>query len=112
MNDRGFLTAKQTEIVTVVVTGNGERDTPAWEPCDVDQICERLSYRPSKEALVFSLRFLIKRGFIEKGDRELRRGARRRVILPQQRAVDFVLRRPVDTAWVRAADPVLDQGLS
>jgi hypothetical protein len=44
---------------------------------DMDQLVETLSYRPSKESLHFSLRALIKQGFIEKAGLELRRTKKR-----------------------------------
>jgi len=69
------LTPKQMEILKTVVRAN-----PDGTFVDLDQLCERLSYKPTKEALQFSIRFLIGRGLIDKKDREVRRGAKRRVL--------------------------------
>lgn len=71
------LSAKQTEILTVIVRMN-----PDGTFVDLDQLIERLSYKPSKEAIQFSLRHLIGRELIEKKPVELRRGAQRRVFSP------------------------------
>lgn len=71
------LTDKQAEILKHVVKGN-----PDGSFVDLDQLLDRLSYKPSKDALHFSLRFMVNRGLIEKKDTELRRGAKRRVVAP------------------------------
>lgn len=69
------LTAKQAEILKLVIKGN-----PDGSFLDLDQLLDRLSYKPSKQALQFSLRFMVERGLIEKKPTELRRGAKRRVL--------------------------------
>jgi hypothetical protein len=69
------LTDKQAEILKTVCRCN-----PDGTFLDLDQLLDRLTYKPTKEALQFSLRFLINRGLIEKKPVELRRGAKRRVI--------------------------------
>jgi DNA-binding MarR family transcriptional regulator len=69
------LTTKQAEILKMIARCNSDGTF-----LDLDQLLDRLSYKPTKAALQFSLRFLIERGFIEKKPTELRRGAQRRVL--------------------------------
>lgn len=69
------LTAKQIELLSVIVRGNGP-----GQPCDIDEIVERVRYETTKQSLQFSIRALIKHGLIEKKDLEKRRGRSRRPI--------------------------------
>jgi len=69
------LTAKQIELLRVIAAGNGP-----GEPCDLDEILERVRYETTKASLQFSIRALIQRGLIEKKDVEKRRGRQRRPI--------------------------------
>ncbi|WP_051331778.1 MarR family transcriptional regulator [Methylocaldum szegediense] len=71
-SDELRLTAKQMEILRLIRRGN-----PDESFIDLDQLLERLSYRPSKQSMQFSIRALIKRGLIEKKGLEIRRGAKR-----------------------------------
>lgn len=71
---KAHLTAKQAELLTVIAKGNGE------EPADLDEILERIRYETTKASLQFSIRALIKHGFIEKAGTEKRRGRQRVVI--------------------------------
>jgi hypothetical protein len=71
------LSAKQAEILTQIVRLNADGSF-----LDLDQLLDRLTYKPKKEALQFSIRHLIARGLIEKKPVELRRGAKRRIIAP------------------------------
>jgi DNA-binding MarR family transcriptional regulator len=69
------LTSKQIHILTVILKKN-----PDGRAVDLDQILSRLPYETTKDSLHFSLRALIKKGLIEKGGFENRRGERRRII--------------------------------
>ena len=69
------LSTKQTELMRVLAAGNG-----VSEPADLDEILERVSYQPTKQAIHFSLRALIKHELIEKLGVEKRRGRQRQVI--------------------------------
>lgn len=71
------LSAKQTEILATVIRMN-----PDGTFVDLDQLLERLTYKPTKDALQFSIRHMVSRGLIEKRETELRRGAQRRVFAP------------------------------
>ena len=70
-----ILTEKQKTIMRVIMARNEDGSAT-----DLDQILERLDYKPSKESLQFSIRALIARGLIKKDETENRRG-RRRVII-------------------------------
>jgi DNA-binding MarR family transcriptional regulator len=65
------LTTKQLEILRVVTSANVDGSL-----ADLDEILERLSYKPTKEAIHFSIRALIAHGLIEKLGSEKRRGRR------------------------------------
>jgi hypothetical protein len=71
------LSAKQQEILKLIVRGN-----PDGSFIDLDELLDRLSYKPTKDALQFSIRHLVKRELIEKKPTELRRNAKRRVFAP------------------------------
>lgn len=75
------LSAKAWEIIQVVMRGNSDG---SW--VDLDQLIERLSYKPSKQSIQFSIRCLVKRGLIEKKDTEYRRGMSRRILAPTAKA--------------------------
>lgn len=75
------LSPKAFEVVRVIMRGNPDG---SW--VDLDQLLERLSYKPSKQSMQFTLRALIKRGLIEKKPEELRREAYRRVLAPTAKA--------------------------
>lgn len=69
------LTAKQVEILTVIVKCNTDGSF-----LDLDQLRDKLSYSPQKAAMQFSVRYMIAHGLIEKKPREVRRGASRRIL--------------------------------
>jgi DNA-binding MarR family transcriptional regulator len=69
------LTTKQIELLTTI----GRRN-PDGEATDLDQLIERLSYKPSKQSIQFSIRALIAHGLIQKDASEKRRGRTRTII--------------------------------
>ncbi len=71
------LTPKQFEMLKLVVAGNDDGSM-----IDLDQLIERLSYRPSKQAIQFSIRAMIKHEMIEKCGMENRRERKRVLIGP------------------------------
>jgi len=85
MTEEILLTGKQTLIINVLIAGNGY-ENGKFSPCDLDQLIERLDYHPSKQAIHFSLRKLIKKGMIFKGERVKRRERWRVLILPSKQA--------------------------
>ena len=80
------LTTKQRWIVNELIRGH-VIDEIREDDLDMDQLLDRLAdnkayrdYAPSKAAIQFSLRYLIQKGFVEKGERELRRNKARRIL--------------------------------
>lgn len=69
------LTVKQIELLSVIGKGNDDNSAT-----DLDQILERLSYKPTKQSLQFSIRALIAHGLIQKDAPEKRRGRTRTLI--------------------------------
>ena len=69
------LTPNQTEVLLVVVAGNEDGTVT-----DLDEIIERVSYKPTKAAIQFTIRSLIGHNLIEKVGAEKRRG-RKRVLI-------------------------------
>lgn len=69
------LTEKQIQILSVIHQHRVFQE----EDIDMDQLLTELPYQTSKESMQFSLRALIKKGFIEKNDQwAVRRGRARR----------------------------------
>lgn len=69
------LTIKQIELLTTI----GKRN-PDGGATDLDQLLERLSYKPTKQSIQFSIRALIAHGLIQKDAPEKRRGRTRTLI--------------------------------
>jgi DNA-binding MarR family transcriptional regulator len=69
------LTLKQIELLNTI----GRRN-PDGGAIDLDQLIERLSYKPSKQSIQFSIRALIAHGLIQKDAPEKRRGRTRTLI--------------------------------
>jgi hypothetical protein len=74
------LTSNQRSVLEVIIRAN--RDG-SW--VDIDQLMERVDYHVTKQALQFTLRFMIQKQLIVKGkDRVLRRGRRRVILIPTE----------------------------
>lgn len=69
------LTTKQLALMRVLIEKNQDGSFQ-----DLDQIVGKVSYRPTKQALQFSIRALVKHGLIKKLPMENRRGRIRTVI--------------------------------
>ena len=70
-----LLTPKQIELLSIVTKKNDDGSLT-----DLDEILERLSYKPTKDAVHFTIRSLIKHELIEKVGMEKRRD-RKRVLI-------------------------------
>lgn len=70
-----YLRDKQFEVLSVIAEGNSDGSIT-----DLDEIIDRCRYKPTKEAIQFSLRSLIAHGLVEKVGREKRRGRVRALI--------------------------------
>lgn len=79
------LTAKQFQIIDILTRGN-----PDGSFCDLDELLLRLPYETSKDSLHFSIRALMKRGYVTKHDRESRRGKSRRVLSATPEGYDLL----------------------
>ena len=69
------LTLKQIELLNTI----GRRN-PDGGAIDLDQLIERLAYKPTKQSVQFSIRALIAHGLIQKDAPEKRRGRTRTLI--------------------------------
>jgi hypothetical protein len=65
------LTAYQLELLGYVRAGIDGKCV------DLDQLLERLSWKPTKQSLQFTIRALISKGVLMKADPEVRRGRKR-----------------------------------
>ena len=80
------LTAKQYEALHLIIKRN-----PDGTLLDIDQLKDRLTYKPTKAALQFTIRSLVKHKLIEKDNPVKRRAARRVVYRPT--ALGFAVNR-------------------
>lgn len=94
------LTVKQVELLTVIAAGNGSNPDKvgAILPADLDEILDRIRYETTKQSLQFSIRALIKHGFIEKVGLEKRRGRMRVVIKATNLGLAMVGKSPASAA--------------
>lgn len=69
------ITKKQAEILKTI-----RRRNPDGSMIDLDQLIERLSWKPSKQSFQHSLRALVNNELVEKKGFELRRNAKRRIL--------------------------------
>lgn len=69
------LSKKQKAILALIVHGNPDG------PLDLDQLIDRLTYMPTKDSMHFSIRALVEKGLVEKGELENRRGRARRTLI-------------------------------
>lgn len=79
----GF-THKQQIVMKIVMAGNDDGTY-----VDLDQLLERIDYDTTKQSMQFTIRHLIRRGYIHKGGLELRRGKKRRVLEPSLLAFKY-----------------------
>ncbi|MFW6855374.1 hypothetical protein ACODYM_29205 [Burkholderia gladioli] len=73
------LTKKQIELMTIVIKKNED-----GSPVDLDQILGRLSYVTTKQSLQFSIRALVAKDLIAKGELDKRGSKARRTIVPTE----------------------------
>lgn len=97
------LTSKQIQILGIIVAGNGKDDKGKFIPCDLDQLIERVDYKPTKDAIQFSIRNLISKGVIEKSGTENRRD-RRRVLISPTDLGKSVFKAETNPCWIEGDD--------
>ncbi|MFP5300025.1 hypothetical protein R2R70_02265 [Cobetia sp. SIMBA_158] len=71
------LTEKQIQIISTI---RAHAEVYGVD-IDMNQLIESLPYKTTKESLQFSIRALIKKGMVEKGETQTRRGRRRRTFI-------------------------------
>jgi hypothetical protein len=76
LSDRKKLTKNQAELLKLVWKGNPEGEGGV----DLDQLLDRVSWKPTKQAFHFSIRALSKRGFLKKEEALVLRRGRLRVV--------------------------------
>lgn len=81
------ITDKQMMIMNAVMECN-----PDGSKLDLDQLIEKVPYNVTKEAIQFSIRYLIKKGLMIKLGREKRRG-RSRIVYGATQEANHLLRR-------------------
>lgn len=96
-----FITDKQYKILTVLCHGNGKDEEGRFIPCDLDELLERIAYDATKASMQFSIRALVKRGFISKS-LEQRRGAKRVTYIPTR--VGFQVMGYHDPSYIEESD--------
>lgn len=106
------LTEKQHKILGEIAKGNGRDADGNLIPIDLDQLLQRLDYAPSKDSMHFSIRALVRRGLVVKGELQERRGRLRVVYIPSAWVVNRFAQKPQMTAAVSmplpAATPTFD----
>lgn len=85
------LTKKQRIVLEVICEGlkNDQGVRIGW--LDTLQICERVPYRVSIHSMKFTIRFLMEKGLVQKGDEELRRERWVVPIIPTNEAFDWIV---------------------
>lgn len=68
------VTAKQFEVLDLIVKGNPSTATEAHSLIDLDQLLERMKRETTKQAMQFIIRALVTNQMIEKAGQEKRRG--------------------------------------
>jgi len=79
-----YLTPNQVEVLKTIAEGNPDGTT-----ADLDEILERVSYKPTKAAIQFTIRSLVKHDLIEKIGTEKRRDRQRVLIAPTALGLHF-----------------------
>lgn len=87
----------------VIATGNVD-DTGTFSACDLDQILERVDYRPTKAAIHFSIRKLIAKGLIQKLGIEKRRERNHVLISATELGKTLFEFKKSDPSYIESAD--------
>lgn len=87
---RNRISEKQRHILKAIVKGNRSEEGEVLSWLDMDQLLEKIPYETSKDSMQFSLRHLIKRGYVVNGVPEIRRERKRRVLMPTEAAVSLI----------------------
>jgi hypothetical protein len=82
-----YMTNKQIQVMKVILKGN--TDAAGWTPVDLDQLLERIPYETTKASMQFTIRYLINKGCITKGQ-EKRRSYTRATYLPTDQGKSMI----------------------
>lgn len=110
------MTNKQRTLVTALVRGNINHVTGVRESdLDLDQLIEILptidpDYEPSKASIQFSIRYLIKKGLVERAHFESRRGKSRRIIVATPLGVQLCFPRTTPGSDMDDMDGIVMEG--
>ena len=77
-----YMTTKQVQVMKVILKGNTDA-AGAWTAVDLDELLERIPYSTSKASMQFTIRYLVKKGCIEKGQ-DHRRSYNRAIYTPTE----------------------------
>ena len=97
------LTSKQIDLLLTI----GKRN-PDGGALDLDQLIERLPYKPSKQSVQFSIRALIAHGLIQKDAPEKRRG-RTRTLISLTETGQMMIGKPKTSIVESAPDELLEE---
>ena len=82
-----YMTNKQIQVMKVILKGNTEDGV--WSPVDLDQLLERIPYETTKASMQFTIRYLVAKGCITKGQ-EKRRSYNRAIYLPTEQGKSMI----------------------
>lgn len=83
-----YMTSKQIQVMKVILKGNTD-GSGVWTPVDLDELLERIPYSTSKASMQFTIRYLIKKGCITKGQ-ENRRSYNRAIYTPTEQGKSMI----------------------
>lgn len=101
-----YMTNKQIQVMKVILKGNRESDGQ-WSPVDLDQLLERIPYETTKASMQFTIRYLIAKGCITKGQ-EKRRSYVRATYIPTEQGKSMI--QAEDQHWLEG-NPVPHSGV-
>ncbi len=104
--NRFKMSVKQRQIMEVLCAGNTNADGHIINWCDMDQLIQRVPYTVSKDAMNFSVRYLIQKGLAVKGKKEVRRGRRRTIIVPSE--IGFSMVKPAAPERSMITDDIVE----
>lgn len=87
-----ILTTKQKQIMCCLIFGKNPENTDdilqQW--LTISDLVEYVPYETSRDSMQFSIRALIKKGLVKKGERELRNGRFHIPLIPTDLAIELI----------------------
>lgn len=90
-----YMTNKQIMVMKVILKGNKVGDV--WTPVDLDELLERIPYDTTKASMQFTIRYLVKKGCIVKGQ-DHRRSYNRATYTPTDQGKSMI--QAEDSHWL------------